>query len=428
MTVICAVHDIGGVLQPQTDGRISQPTTPTSSRNRSSLMTLDTISRSLFGTQSMSTRSKSSVSRSSTLDTSRFSVDTRSTAATSLESQSLSAKPSFEASPGRSPGNTRVIDVELAPPHGLFAVNEVGSDSEADLNARLNLAKVNSVSTNRIMSLASEGGATEMGTCGYRFSTRNAVTKLECPIAVSRTTPPRGALHVRNWTPSPPADDMEDLGTIKPINLPMSAARPLNLTRNRTPSPTKEARPLPSPQPLLQDMFPAQQSVASLSISGPVASSSTGLSPGRLLGPRQPTVKRERSIAPVGSSKSGRVVSGTGRRVSTGRETIPLKDSPSPVEQSPTLQHKRARSDEAIAPRKRSFDRHTMPKGYEANVSEMEPVPRLLPNPPSESGPVEVPYPRMTLIEPTPMESEDVFWDPQSSAGENVGGSDVAVR
>jgi hypothetical protein len=391
-------------------------------------MTLDTISRSLFGTQSMSSRSKSSVSRSSTLDTSRFSVDTRSTAATSLESHSLSAKPSFEASPGRSPGNARLKDVELAPPHGLFAVNEVGSDSEADLNARLNLAKVNSVSTNRIMSLASDGGATEMGTCGYYLSAQSAVAKFERLIAVSRTTPPRGALHVRNWTPSPPEDDMEDLGTIKPINLPMSAARPLNLTRNREPSPTREVRPLPSPQPLLDDTFAVPQSVATLSISAPVASSSTGLSPGRLLGPRQPTVKRERSIAPVGSSKSGRVVSGTGRRVSTGRETIPLKDSPSPVEQSPTLQHKRARSDEAIAPRKRSFDRHTMPKGYETGASEIGPVPRLLPNPPSESGLVEVPYPRMTLVEPTPMESEDVFWDPQSSGGDNVGQRVSAIR
>jgi len=421
-----AVHDIGGVLQPQADGRTSQPTTPTSARNRSSLMTLDTISRSLFGTQSMSSRSKSSVSRSSTLDTSRFSVDTRSTTATSLESHSLSAKPSFEASPGRSPGNARVKDLDLAPPHGLFAVNEIGSDSEVDLNARLNLAKVNSVSTNRIMSLASDGGATEMGTCGYYFSMEDAVAKLASSIAVSRTTPPRGALHVRNWTPSPPENGIEDFGTIKPIGLPMSAPRPLNLTRNRTPSPTKESRPLPSPRPLLHDIFAAPQSVASLSISAPAASSSTGLSPGRLLGPRQPTVKRERSIAPVGSSKSGRVVSGTGRRVSTGRETVPLKDSPSPVDQSPTLQHKRARSDEAIAPRKRSFDRHTMPKGYETGVDEPEPVPRLLPNPPNEAGSVEVPYPRMRLVEPTPMESEDVFWDPQSSGRDGVGESHVA--
>lgn len=142
-------------------------------------------------------------------------------------------------------------------------------------------------------------------------------------------------------------------------------------------------------------------------------------SPGRLLGPRQPTIKRERSIAPAGTSKSTRVVSGAGRRVSTGRETIPLKNSPTitDVSHASPLLNKRTRSDEALAPRKMSFNRHTMPKAFDSEVDlGTDASSRALPESlqgVSESG---VFLPQMMLIEPTPLEPKsDVFWDPDSS-------------
>jgi hypothetical protein len=233
--------------------------------------------------------------------------------------------------------------------------------------------------------------------------------------AVSRTSPPRGALHVRNRTPSPPPDDSDELMTIKPINLPVSATRPLNLARGRTPSPTKGPRPLPSPRPLGMDLELASSTTLTATASTPL------VSPGRLLGPRQPTIKRERSIAPAGTA---RVVSGAGRKVSTGRPTMPLKDSPIETDVSPTspLIHKRNRSDEVLAPRKRSFDRHTIPKSFGSEMGdEADAAPRALPNPPQAVSDSGIFPPQMMLVEPTPLEPEmDVFWDPSSSEADHV--------
>jgi hypothetical protein len=125
-------------------------------------MTLDTLSRSLFGNQSISSRSKSTVSRSSTLDTSRVSIDTKSTAATSFDSDH-GVKTMGEYSPGRSTAGSRSGSQELDRSSGLFALNEIGGDSEADLNARLDLAKINSISTTQMMQVMSADDVSEMG-------------------------------------------------------------------------------------------------------------------------------------------------------------------------------------------------------------------------------------------------------------------------
>ncbi len=60
-----------------------------------------------------------------------------------------------------------------------------------------------------------------------------------------------------------------------------------------------------------------------------------------------------------------RVVSGRGRRVSANRETAPLRLDTRPTELSvaSAAAHKRARSEEANFPRKRSYDSQSMPAG-----------------------------------------------------------------
>lgn len=92
-------------------------------------------------------------------------MDTKSTAATSIYSDyhpEAGLKSNGDSSPGRSTIGSR-SDHNLERPPALFAVNEVGSDSEADLNARLDLAKVNSISTNQVLGALLEDSASEMG-------------------------------------------------------------------------------------------------------------------------------------------------------------------------------------------------------------------------------------------------------------------------
>jgi hypothetical protein len=132
-------------------------------------MNLDTISRNLFGNQSLGSRSRSTishstVSRSSTIDTSRFSVETKSTTATSLEEHypAMPQSPNKPISPGRKRSSGSDIQSILEPPLALINVDGIGNDSDTDLNARLDLAKANSVNTNQL--ITHNHAITELGT------------------------------------------------------------------------------------------------------------------------------------------------------------------------------------------------------------------------------------------------------------------------
>jgi hypothetical protein len=204
----------------------------------------------------------------------------------------------------------------------------------------------------------------------------------------------------------------------------MSPVRPLNISRVKTPPPSRSMIPVRSPRPLsiVSEGAPS----ISTSVSPGV---SNGLN-GRPLGPRQPTIRQDRSIAPVGTSRGGRIVSGGGRRVSAGREKIPLKESPIELEESPTspLMHKRARSTEELVPRKRSYDLKVLPQETGRGNEDGTPdtisaeTTRDLPWPPDASHlQMNGGVPALMVIDPTPMERQsDVFWDNQSTTTDEV--------
>lgn len=169
------------------------------------------------------------------------------------------------------------------------------------------------------------------------------------------------------------------------IDASMTPTAPLRV-RNRTPSPkkalqvaspttlTKEAPPRTFPQPILQeDVFgtisPTTQNGPSSSIQAAMSPRQLPSPPPRLQGtpitaplsprphgPRSPGPRSQPQMMGIGSARTTlRIVSGQGRRVSPGREMIPLKgdENDSPVAGSLPPLHKRQHSEEQLEPRKR---------------------------------------------------------------------------
>lgn len=186
--------------------------------------------------------------------------------------------------------------------------------------------------------------------------------------AVLRSSPPRGPLQIRNRTPSPVKIETEATTALE-ATMHTSPKQPsvLPLNLRRTPSPTRAIE--------RNGVSPSRErsNASSPGLEREISSSSTltrpfaASGPSRPLGPREPTVKRTRSLAPLRPPISdGRIVSGTGRRVSAGRERVPLKDDDNPSPQTAqsflgvaSMKAKRARSVEEMTPRKRSYDRHS---------------------------------------------------------------------
>jgi hypothetical protein len=108
------------------------------------------------------------------------------------------------------------------------------------------------------------------------------------------------------------------------------------------------------------DVFTSPHSVASSSTRSSAFLTTAPLSP-RLHGPRGPVPRQQPSPKPaIGAAHTKlRIVSGNGRRVSIGRETVPLKGgsdagTPDP-ESTPTIfLSKRQHSEDHLSPRKRS--------------------------------------------------------------------------
>ena len=101
------------------------------------------------------------------------------------------------------------------------------------------------------------------------------------------------------------------------------------------------------------------------------------LSP-RPQGPRYPSARAQATAIGLGSSHTRlRVVSGSGRRISESRETIPLKgEDGSPKSNPPTIQilNKRQHSEDQLPPRKRSPSRSPLEPRF------MDPPP-IIPHP-----------------------------------------------
>lgn len=216
------------------------------------------------------------------------------------------------------------------------------------------------------------------------------------PLASSSGTAP---LRVRNKTPSPtrmlnsynptegitrPAPQLPQIPTTSPFTVtrrppPLAhEASSLGFVSSPPPLHSPDARETTTTTPL----SPRLLGPRSLTISAPKSPLlSAPKSP--LMGPRSPPPTGPRTAGPrplpttPGSGHTKlRVVSGNGRRVSAGRETIPLKtDSPTEGSTTPTMLVKRQHSEDHLTPRKRSLTR-----------SPLEPLPSNdipdLPDPP----------------------------------------------
>ena len=108
------------------------------------------------------------------------------------------------------------------------------------------------------------------------------------------------------------------------------------------------------------DVFTSPRSLASPSMRSSASTITAPLSP-RLHGPRSPAPRQQPSPKPaIGSAHTKlRIVSGNGRRVSVGRETVPLKGSDDGFAQDPNATptiflSKRQHSEDHLTPRKRS--------------------------------------------------------------------------
>ncbi|KAK6904572.1 hypothetical protein I203_105388 [Kwoniella mangroviensis CBS 8507] len=314
---------------PLLTGSTSCPTTPSaaSHRLRPSMLNLDAISRNLFGVGSVSGRSdvfstkasRSTGSRSSTMDLS-----------TDNSRKRLSYR-SSSPSDGLFKSSNHLIA-------GAPYEAELGQ-SELDLNARLDMARNNSRS---VVSTPNKLGSKSVAEIRQNVEQQT----LEEAEASLRATSP---LRIRK-TPSPvralsPTMDATPRATVSPIpshilpTLAQSIANddPIFSSPRQIPSPALPSAPL-SPRPI--------------GPRSPVQGSSSNL-PSRL-----PVLVQGTTI---GSAHTRlRIVSGGGRRISVGREMVPLKgceESESTEAQStPTTlpAAKRQHSADNLTPRKRS--------------------------------------------------------------------------
>lgn len=168
---------------------------------------------------------------------------------------------------------------------------------------------------------------------------------------------------IRNRTPSPPIDPV-GISCAASTTTPLQVVRPLDLSRRKTPSPTPNrltttAAPTPSRSRSINapeekhDMF--SPTSPHLGRTRSVRSNTPAAKPS---GPRSARSGTIRSQSAAGSSYTTlQVATGSGRIVSPGRETMPLQEITNDGPRiSPTAAHKRTRSQEELAPRKRSAD------------------------------------------------------------------------
>lgn len=326
------------------------------------MLNLDAISRNLFGTGSVSSRSYTSSNSGdmfSTVASKRSKALSRSTTGTSsrLSTSSDEKRLSRMSFSPESSGDEKT-PVRTGSPYKPSTMN---GQSEVDLNERLNLARRNSKSMAALSPRSSKRVAQRsMGELRNRGASHDVMDSIEDqlfggapPIGDPLVHPiyPRTApLQVRNKSPSP-----TKAMAIHTPELPMiPITSPLNLrdglARSYTPTPT-------SPSPL----SPRGTRGTLIGPRSPGLGSRAGLPQGpRSPGPRPIPIAQPTAI---GSAHTRlRVVSGNGRRVSVGRETIPLKGgSPDPPRASSALDHstpimlaKRQHSEDHLTPRKRS--------------------------------------------------------------------------
>ncbi|OCF72444.1 hypothetical protein I204_06823 [Kwoniella mangroviensis CBS 8886] len=340
--VVTTVHKYG-IFKFRT-GSTSCPTTPSaaSHRLRPSMLNLDAISRNLFGVGSVSGRSdvfstkasRSTGSRSSTMDLS-----------TDNSRKRLSYR-SSSPSDGLFKSSNHLIA-------GAPYEAELGQ-SELDLNARLDMARNNSrsvVSTPNKLGSKSVAEIRQNRKRHCELPVSLDTTRLYTDNTVRSETPPSTTAPLRiRKTPSPvralsPTMDTTPRATVSPIpshilpTLAQSIANddPIFSSPRQIPSPALPSAPL-SPRPI--------------GPRSPVQGSSSNL-PSRL-----PVLVQGTTI---GSAHTRlRIVSGGGRRISVGREMVPLKgceESESTEAQStPTTlpAAKRQHSADNLTPRKRS--------------------------------------------------------------------------
>lgn len=235
------------------------------------------------------------------------------------------------------------------------------------------------------------------------------------PTPLSTTTP----LHVRNKTPSPTK-------ALSTENTPRPLPEPINIPRNPYPNRDYEtmlSRPhsasveqvlsskipglLPKQLPRLPDvraMSPVQQVISSVdavladtsdvftsprTMASPTVHSSAYMSTAPLSprphGPRGPAPRPQSSPKPaIGAAHTKlRIVSGSGRRVSAGREMVPLKGGEDGTTQDPNVTptiflSKRQHSEDNFPPRKRSPPRS--PLGPRDEQDSLVPDPMRVPS------------------------------------------------
>ncbi|WVF65702.1 hypothetical protein IAT40_000433 [Kwoniella sp. CBS 6097] len=344
-------------------GTTSCPTTPSaaSHRLRPSMLNLDAISRNLFG--------GSVAGRGSHVDAISLSTSKRASrsgtnrAATANEDQYENARQTIaRRSNSPSDGLLRSFREE-----GLIAgapykstYEEIGQ-SEVDLEERLHLARKNSKTATALITVApgtsrSEADQESEESAGQSRDLRQAEAALRttlqgtaeaAPMSTSITAPLRIVKSPSPSRPMSPSTEVTPRATtpISPLHIRQTPTLGRSLTG------TGEL------------MFTSPRAINSPSLASNIM---TPLSP-RPNGPRSPLpIARAPPPQPaaIGSAHTKlRIVSGGGRRISVGRETIPLKngdenDFPSTKSIPPVnLATKRQHSTDNLTPRKRSPSR-----------------------------------------------------------------------
>jgi hypothetical protein len=166
-------------------------------------------------------------------------------------------------------------------------------------------------------------------------------------------------LSIRNRTPSS-SPEVTRTGPISTTASVLPLVRPLDLSRRKTPSPTHNlsmSTLLSDSEPRASDvpLQPGNSSTLKALERGRSIRSNGSIS--KPMGPRSARRSRTQPVDDAGSAYTSLVLpGGNGRMVTPGRETVPLKGLVDESTTSPPLAHKRARSQEELAPRKRSAD------------------------------------------------------------------------
>ncbi|WWD21038.1 hypothetical protein CI109_105519 [Kwoniella shandongensis] len=363
--VVIAMNEV--TTKIATTGTTSCPTTPSaaSHRLRPSMLNLDAISRNLFGAGSVSGKSgtssdmfstssskrgsKTFASRSSTMDTSRFSSESHEeTTRKRLSRQSSSPE----------------LDSLVAGAPYQAGREEMGQ-SEIDLNERLNLARNNSKSIASQSPGPSRLGVKSVAELRGQVEERAKMEEAEASLRATYLTPVASL----NRPTSPSTEPLRRTPTLAQSILP---AEDVLFT-----SPRQIASPPPPPSSSTAPLSP-RPSTAPLS-PRPIGPRSP------IPGPRNPPPRLPTQTPILGSAHTKlRIVSGGGRRISLGRETVPLKggdENDSLTQTTPTiLITKRQHSSDQLSPRKRSPTRSPLYPREASDPSQILPDPLNVPS------------------------------------------------